>query len=291
MGTSGAGTMNKPLVSPKAVKRARKVSYHVVMQTLLFGVGLLYIFPLVWMVATSLKAPNDYNFFPSVPQWENYANALKYIPFWNLVKNSVIITSLATIGVTVSTSLVSYSFAKLRWPGRDIIFIVLLGTMMLPSQVLQIPTYILFKNFGWLNTILPLTVPFFFNPGAFNIFLLRQFYRGVPLELSEAAKIDGCSELRSCFTIVMPLCKPIISSIAIFAFMGSWNDFMGPLIYLGDPKSATLSLGLRDFFRQSGTMWNYMMVIALISMIPTLTLFFTCQKYFVSGLTMGGVKE
>jgi len=281
-------------MTPKTIKKARKATYHTVMQVLLLGIGFLYIVPLVWMVATSLKTPAEYTtgsgFFPAIPQWQNYPDAIKAINFAQYLSNSFIVAITATIGTIISCSLVAYSFARLRWPGRDILFMILLGTMMLPAQVLQIPTYILYKNFGWLDTFLPLTVPFFFNAGAFNIFLLRQFYRGVPMELSEAAKIDGCSHIRTCFSIVMPLCRPIIAAIAIFSFMGSWNDFMNPLIYLTSSAKFTLALGLREFQQQSGSQYHYMMVVSLISMLPTLTLFFSFQKYFVGGLTVGGVK-
>ncbi|MHB1483634.1 MAG: carbohydrate ABC transporter permease, partial [Saccharofermentanales bacterium] len=185
---------------------------------------------------------------------------------------------------------VAYSFARLRWPGRDVLFVILLGTLMLPSQVLQVQNFILFNNLNWINTYLPLTVPFFFNAGAFNIFLLRQFYKGVPMELSEAAKIDGCGEFALWIKIVTPLCKPIIAAIAIFAFMGGWNDFFNPLIYLRSDDLKTLALGLRDFQQQHGTQWNYMMAVSLISMVPTLVLFFSFQKYFVEGLTAGAIK-
>ena len=282
-------------MTPKTLKRVKRVTYHTVMQLLLIGVGVLYFIPLLWMIATSLKTPAEYTaantFFPAIPQWQNYPNAIKAIDFGRYLLNSIIVSGVATLGTVFSCSLVAYSFSRLRWPGRDVLFMVLLGTMMLPAQILQIPTYILYKNFNWLDTFLPLTVPFFFNAGAFNIFLLRQFYRGVPMELSEAAKIDGCSHFRTCFSIVMPLCRPIVAAIAVFAFMGSWNDFMNPLIYLTSSENFTLALGLREFQQQSGSQYHYMMVVSLISMLPTLILFFSFQKYFVGGMTLGGVKE
>lgn len=282
------------LFTLKQKKKMRRAGYHTLMQVLLLLVGLLYIFPLIWMVATALKAPSDYimsnAFFPKVPQWQNFADAIKAIPFFRYLGNTLFVVSTATVGTVISASLVAYAFAKLRWPGRDVLFIVLLGTLMLPSQVLQVQQFIIFKQLNWINTYLPLTVPFFLNAGAFNIFLLRQFYRGVPAELSDSARIDGCSEIRICFQIVMPLCKPIIASIAIFAFMNGWNDFFNPLIYLQEDTMYTLALGLRSFQQQHGTQWNYMMAISLISMIPTLGLFFSFQKYFVEGLTVGGVK-
>lgn len=230
------------------------------------------------------------SFFPVDYHFENFPVALNTIPFLKYTGNTIFIVVISTIGTVLSASLVAYSFAKLRWPGRDVLFVILLSTLMLPSQVLQVQNFILFNRLNWIDTYLPLTVPFFFNAGAFNIFLLRQFYKGVPMELSEAAKIDGCGEFRLWIEIVSPLCKPIIAAIAVFAFMGGWNDFFNPLIYLRSDHLKTLALGLRDFQQQRGTQWNYMMAVSLISMMPTLILFFSFQKYFVEGLTTGAVK-
>lgn len=282
------------MISNKAKKWTRKITFQLFVQVLLIGIAILYIVPLLWMLSTSLKSLQDIqmgqSFFPKKIYFENYPIALKTIPFLKYTGNTIFVTVIATIGTVLSASLVAYSFARLRWPGRDLLFVVLLSTLMLPSQVLQVQTFILFNKLNWIDTYLPLTVPFFFNAGAFNIFLLRQFYKGVPLELSDAAKIDGCGELRLWIKIVSPLCKPIIAAIAVFAFMGGWNDFFNPLIYLRSDHLKTLALGLRDFQQQRGTQWNYMMAVSLISMMPTLILFFSFQKYFVEGLTTGSVK-
>lgn len=282
------------ILSNISQKKAKNITFHTVMQILLLVVGMLYIFPLLWMLSTALKSPTDFmsnNFLPKKLLWHNFADAISAIPFLKYTFNSLFVSVLVTLGTVLSSTLVGYSFARLRWPGRNILFVVLLGTLMLPAQVLQVQNFILFNKLGWINTYLPLTVPFFFNAGAFNIFLLRQFFRGIPMELSEASKIDGCSEFRICYGIVMPLCIPIITAVAVFAFMNSWNDFFNPLLYLNNPDMFTLALGLRAFQQQFGTQWNYMMAVSLLSMLPTLALFFGFQRYFVEGITLGGVKE
>lgn len=282
------------VLSPRTIKKTKKISFHIFIQILLIGIAIAYIFPLIWMITTALKTENEYtlstSLFPAVPQWHNFIDAIRAIDFFNMVKNSLTITLSATVGTVMSGCLVAYSFAKLKWPGRDVIFIVLIGTLMLPAQLLQVQNFIVFNKLGWIDTYLPMIVPAFLNAGAFNIFLLRQFFKGIPNELSDAARIDGCTELGICFKIVIPLCKPIISSIAVFSFMSGWNDFFNPLMYLLSPSKHTLALGLRQFQQQFGTQWHYMMAISLIAMLPTLILFFSFQKHFVGGLTAGGVK-
>lgn len=222
--------------------------------------------------------------------FSNYPKALTTMPFLTYTRNTLIITGLNMIGTVFSASLVAYSFAKLRWKGRDIWFIVMLATMMLPSQVTQIPLFVLYKKLGWLNTYYPLVVGSFFGGGAFNIFLLRQFFSTLPNELSEAAKVDGCSEMRIFLNIVLPLCKPALATIAIFSFMGSWNDFFGPLIYLTEPQKYTIALGLRAFQGYSGVQWNLLMAASVVTALPTLILFFCFQNYFVKGITLTGIK-
>lgn len=278
----------------KLKKKIKKAGYQIFVQSLLIGISVLYVVPLLWMTFTALKSLEEIQlgrtFLPTVFRFENFTDAINAIPFFRYTGNTVFVVGISTLGTVLSASIVAYSFARLRWPGRDILFVVLLSTLMLPAQVLQVQTFILFNRLNWINTYLPLTVPFFFNAGAFNIFLLRQFYKGVPMELSEAAKIDGAGEFALWIRIVTPLCKPIIAAIAVFAFMNGWNDFFNPLIYLRSDDLKTLALGLRDFQQQHGTQWNYMMAISLISMLPTLALFFSFQKYFVEGLTTGAVK-
>jgi len=255
----------------------------------------MYLFPFLWMISTSLKAPTELMtnppiLIPETPLWSNYIDALNYFPFWRYLLNSVFLVVMTMIGSVLSSALVGYSFARLQWPGRDVWFGILISTMILPSAVTMIPQFILFKNIGWTNSYLPLIVPAF-TGNAFNIFLLRQFFRTIPMQLSESAQIDGASELRIFAQIILPLSKPALATVAVFTFMGSWNDFMGPLLYVNDKMSYTLSFGLRTFQMQSGTMWNLMMAASLVVAIPTLVLFFSCQKYFIEGVTLTGIKE
>jgi ABC-type glycerol-3-phosphate transport system permease component len=275
-------------------KRGRKdMLKNIIILFLLISLSLLFMFPFLWMIMTSLKSNAEMilpNFFPTEYHFENYVKALMAMPFGRYVINTLIITGLNMTGTVLSASIVAYAFARLRWKGRDTWFVVMIATMMLPSQVTQIPLFILYKNLNWLNTYFPLVVGSFFGGGAFNIFLLRQFFKTLPNELPEAARIDGCSELRIFSKVMMPLCKPALATIAIFSFMGSWNDFFGPLIYLTDPKKYTIALGLRAFKGYSGVQWNLLMAGSIATAIPTLILFFCFQNYFVKGITLTGIK-
>lgn len=278
---------------PRRKRNAKELSIKILVYALLILLGALFFIPFLWMILTSLKDNMEIvrqNFFPKELVFANYPKALTTMPFLQYTVNTVTITVLNMIGTVLTASLVAYAFAKLRWKGRDIWFIIMLATMMLPSQVTQIPLFVLYKKLGWLNTYLPLIVGSYFGGGAFNIFLLRQFFSTLPNELSEAARIDGCSELRTFFNIVLPLCKPALATIAIFSFMGSWNDFFGPLIYLTEPKKYTIALGLRAFQGYSGVQWNLLMAASVVTALPTLILFFCFQNYFVKGITLTGIK-
>lgn len=268
--------------------------YRIMVYVLLLAGSILFLMPLAWLLSTSLKG--DAGIFDIPPKWipdplhwENYSKAVTTFPFLRYTMNTVFITVMSMIGALLSSSFISYAFARLRWPGRDGWFFVLLSTMMLPSQITMIPLFILFKELGWVNTYLPLIVPFFFG-SAFYIFLMRQFFMTIPRELSEAAKIDGCSEVYIWWRIFMPLSKPALATLGIFTFTLTWNDFLGPLIYLNDSDMFTLALGLRGFQQQFGTRWNVMMAASVLVMLPTLILFFSFQKYFIEGVTLTGVK-
>ncbi|HZG55694.1 carbohydrate ABC transporter permease [Paenibacillus sp.] len=274
--------------------RLGDLPHRVVVYALLAAGSALFLLPFFWMVSTSLK--NEAGLFhippqwiPSEAQWSNYEAAVQSFPFLQYAWNTTFLTAVSMFGSVLSSSIVAYAFARLRFPGRTFWFVLLLATMMLPSQVTMIPLFILFKQLGWIDTYLPLTVPFFFG-GAFYIFLLRQFFLTIPRELSEAAKIDGCPEFFIFLRIFLPLSKPALATLAIFTFMLTWNDFLGPLIYLNDPDKFTLALGLRSFQMQYGTRWNVMMAASIIVMLPTIVLFFTCQRYFIEGITLTGVK-
>jgi ABC-type glycerol-3-phosphate transport system permease component len=260
---------------------------------LLFGA--LFVVPFLWILSTSLKGNEEIfavppRWIPVDLRWENYLMVFERMPFLAYLRNSLFVTILTMAGVVGSSSLVAYAFACLRWPGRNLLFYILLATMMLPMQVTMIPVFVIFKELGWLNTYKPLIVPAFFGGGAFNIFLLRQFFLGVPRDIADAARIDGCSEFRIYWNIMLPLAKPALATVGILTFMFSWNDFLGPLIYLSDKMKGTLALGLSMFVGQYQTEWAQLMAASVLMMLPMLILFFVFQKYFIRGFMMSGIK-
>ncbi|HEY3783109.1 MAG TPA: carbohydrate ABC transporter permease [Fimbriimonadaceae bacterium] len=213
-----------------------------------------------------------------------------YIPFLYYARNTLVLCWLCVVGTTISSGLVAYAFARLKFPGREVFFALTLATMMIPFPVLMVPTYSLFRWLGWIGSFRPLWVPAFFG-SAFNIFLLRQFFRGIPFELSEAAKIDGASEWRTFLDVILPLAKPALAVVALFTFMATWTDFLGPLIYLMDDKTFTLSLGLQAYQSQNGgTDWNLLMAATTIVVLPVVVLFFFTQKLFIRGIALTGLK-
>ncbi len=251
--------------------------------------------PFLWMCSTALKSADKVMAYPPqwVPTpmvWRNFIEGWGSLPFGLYLKNTCIITGTVIIGVLLTASMAGYAFSRLRFPGRDALFIVTLATMMLPAQVTMIPVYLMFRDIGWLNTFMPLTIGAWLGGGAFNIFLLRQFMLTIPLELEDAARIDGCGSFGIYRMIMLPLIKPCLAVIAIFTFIGTWNDFMGPLIYLTTPDKLTLALGLQFFQGHYGVTLHYLMAVSLIVMAPCLILFFVAQKYFISGIALTGIK-
>lgn len=265
-----------------------------VIYLLLIGTSICFLIPFVWLILSALKSSDEIFVFPPVwlPkhwEWGNFFKALTALPFSRYAINSIIIAVVNVVGNVLSCALVAYGFARFRFPGRRLLFMLLLATMMIPGQVVLVPQFILFHDLGWINTLLPLTVPAFFG-SAFYVFLLRQFFMTIPMELEEAAKIDGAGSLRIFFTVVLPLIKPALTAVAIFAFQGSWNDFLAPLIYLNDPSKFTLQLGLAQFQGTFHTEWNLIMAATVVVMLPMLIIFFTAQRYFIEGITMTGSK-
>lgn len=261
-----------------------------------------FLFPLLWLVSTSLKPIEETmrvppTLWPAHPQWHNYRDAfiygadqVGYIPFLVYGRNTLLLCILTVTGTVVSNAIVAYAFARLRWPGRDVAFAITLATMMVPFPVLMVPIYALFRNLGWIGTFRPLWIPAWFG-SAFNIFLLRQFYRTIPFELSEAARIDGCSEWAIFRQLIVPLSKPALAVVALFCFMGTWRDFLGPLIYLMDQKTFTLSLGLQFYQSQhGGTQWHMLMAASTIVVAPVIVLFFFTQRQFIQGIAVTGIK-
>ena len=225
------------------------------------------------------------------PRWDNYPKAvvaMRHFPRY--LANTLILCALNVIGTVLSSALVAYGFARLEWRGRNALFGVLLATMMIPFPVTMVPLFGLFRALGWIGTLRPLWVGSF-CANAFNVFLLRQFFRTLPEELSEAARIDGCGEFRIFWQIVLPLCRPALAVVALFTFMGTWNDFLGPLIYLTDERDYTLALGLRALQTTNGIDWNYLMAASTLMILPVIALFFFAQRSFVEGIALTGSKS
>jgi multiple sugar transport system permease protein len=246
------------------------------------------------MLGSSLKDPkfifsDPIQWIPKPWLWSNYAKAFERLPFALYTWNTLHITGLSLVGQLISSSLVAFGFARMRFPGRDVLFVVLLSTMMLPAQVTMIPVFKIFAMLGWYDTFLPLIVPSYFG-APFFIFLLRQYLMTIPREMDEAARIDGASTWQVYRHVLLPQMKPALATVSIFAFMGSWNDFLGPLIYLDSPAKRTLALGLYAFQGQYAVDWNYLMAASTVVMLPLLIIFIIGQKYFIQGVVVSGVK-
>jgi len=290
-----------PSTSPVTSRRSRHSSTNAAAIALfsLASVGaLLTLVPFYLMLVMSLKTPAEIAenpwALPHVPQWINYVNTWTIegtgVTFSAFFANTLLIATLSTIGTLLSSSVVAFGFARLRFPGRDRLFVLLLATMMLPGIVTMIPQYIGFSRVHWIDTFYPLIVPAFFG-GAFNVFLLRQFLLTMPRELDEAALLDGATYFQIYWKILMPLCKPALVTVGLFAFIYAWKDLMGPLIYMNSTSHQTRELGLRTFQTIHGTDWNLLMAGSVIVLIPLLVMFFFGQRYFIQGIVMSGLKD
>jgi ABC-type glycerol-3-phosphate transport system permease component len=262
---------------------------------LIAGAVIVFI-PFAWTLSTALKASEDIAVFPPqwIPDpvvWSNFIDAVTIRPFGRWFLNTLFVVGVSTTATIASASMVAFSFARLRWPGRNILFLVLLATMMLPDQVTLIPTFILFRELGWLNTFMPLIAPSFFARNAFYVFLLRQFFMTIPLDLDDAARMDGANHFQIYLHIILPMSKPALAVAAIMFAQFKWKEFLAPLIYLNNQDLFTVSLGLRTFIGETwGTEWNLMMAANIIFMIPLILIFFFAQKYFIQGVVITGVK-
>lgn len=285
----------QPLEDRLRRTRAWKWSVSFSKHLLLLPLTIMFLFPWYWMITTSLKTPEQILQFP--PQWipnpitfQAYPEAFFDASMLLYGRNTLFLCVVNVIGAVLSNSLVAYGFARIRWPGREIVFIGVLATMMLPYQVSMVPLYIIFNKLNWVNTYLPLTVPTYFA-SPFFIFMLRQFFRTIPDDITDAARIDGANELRILWSIFMPLVKPALAVVALFEFIGNWNSFLGPLIYLSDEKLWTLTLGIQGLRMHYG-LSNYATIMAavFISLVPIVILFFFTQRTFIEGIALTGLK-
>jgi len=277
------------------VSRSMPTLWRIVNLILLFFFAFLMIIPFVWLVSSSFKTQNQIFTYP--PEWipapfqpENYINALTYKPFHLYFKNTMIIVISNILAVVFSSSFVAYGFARIRFPGRDFWFGVVLATLFLPQAILIVPNFMIFAKLGWIDTFYPLTVPMFFGGGAFNIFLLRQFFRTIPEELADAARLDGCTEFGVYWRIMMPLAKPALITVAIFAFLNAWNDLLGPITYLRSTSNHTIAMGLASFTSQMDISWDLQLAASTAMTVPVIILFFFAQRYFIQGIVMTGLK-
>ena len=261
----------------------------------LISVAVIMALPFAWLLSSSLKLEQKIFQFP--PQWipdpirlMNYVDAMTYKPFHIYFMNTALIAVINQVAILASASFCAYGFARIRFPGRDFWFAIVLATMMVPYFVLMVPSFIIFSRIGWIDTYLPLTVPFFFGGGAFNIFLLRQFFRNLPKELADAARIDGCNEFGIYGRIMLPLSKPVLVTIAILTFLFSWNDFIGPLLYINSPDKFTVAIGLAGFRSVLRTRWDLLMAASTVMTVPVIVLFFIAQRYFIQGIVLTGLK-
>jgi len=277
-----------------ALTLAQNVLKPMLVHGLLILACLAMALPFIWMVLSSFKAQPEMFTFPPrlLPRawlWHNYVDTVEAMPFGWFTYNSSKIAFLNVVGQSLSASLAAYAFARLRFPGREFCFMLWLGCMMIPGQVTLIPQFILFRSFGWLDTHLPLVVPGFFG-SAFGTFLMRQFFITIPMELEDAAVVDGCSRFRIYWSIMLPLAKPALATFAVLTFMGSWNNLLGPVIYLSSYSKMTLPVGLAFFIGQFGTNWPLLMAGATLSVMPIIGLYVAAQRYFVQGVVMSGIK-
>ena len=268
---------------------------HILSHIILLSGAVVMVLPFIWMISTSFKEPGQTfvyppQFIPDPITFDNYPNMWNALPFAKFFFNSVKIASLNTIGQLITCSMAAFAFSVLIFRGRDLLFLLLIATLMIPYQVTLIPTFILFSKIGWVGTHLPLWVPAFWG-GAFGTFLLRQFYLTIPIDLAESARIDGASIWQIYRHVYIPLSGPPMAALAIFTFMWTWNDLLNPLIYVNELDKLTLTIGLSFFQNQYGGKWTLMMAGAVVSILPIIIIFFFAQKYFIQGIATTGVKR
>ena len=300
-------TTGKSLSSPtpRAISdlgsSARTYGIRALLYLILPLVGAIFAVPLLWLVSSSLKAESQVaafppNFIPNPVRFDNYPTAMELFPFWSSMANTLVIVAGVMVGHLLTASFTAYAFARIRFPLRDTLFALVLSTMMIPYYAYLLPQYLLFRDLQWLNSPLPLVVPSLFGQSPFYIFLFRQFFRTIPKEYDEAARIDGCGWFDTYWRILLPLILPALGATAIFTFMGTWNDFLAPLIYLNEPKKQTLAIAIRTWeaFQAHGTVEHalrvHILAVSVLITIPPILLFFFAQRYFIQGVVVSGIK-
>ncbi|GKX29957.1 sugar ABC transporter permease [Vallitalea longa] len=280
-------------VKAKSIKTTDNL-HKIIVYFFLIVFSIFFLIPILWMISTSLKSPEEiyrikFAFLPTKLHWKNYVDAITSIPYFKYISNTLIVTVFCVIGQLFAAPLVAYSIAKIRWFGSKIVFMLIIGTMFLPFQVTMIPVYMIYHKMGFVGTFLPLILPSFFGYPLY-IFLLRQFIVGIPDSLIEAAKIDGASEYKVYWKVILPLIKPALATVTIFTFLTSWSDFLGPLIYLNNENMYTLSLGLRQYLTAHSIAWGPLMAATTMFIVPTIIIYFFAQKQFIEGIATTGGK-
>lgn len=275
--------------------KRRRLWSNIFLYVILTLLSLLFLLPFVWMVRSSFMSLSKIFVMPPIwlpnpVRWKNYMEAFTVVPFGRYFLNTLTILTLSMIGLVVTSTMAAFSFSRIKWRARDTVFKILMTSMMLPGAVTLIPTFIGWRTLGFYNTFVPLIVPAYLGGGMFNIFLLRQFYMTIPLELDEAAYVDGASYLRILLQVVVPLSRSAIIVVVVFAFMAYWNDFFGPLIYLEDSSKFTLALGLQQFQGSYQNQWHLLMAASTIAILPAIVVFLVGQKYFIEGIALTGLK-
>ncbi len=261
--------------------------------TLLVVIAAVMVVPFLWMITTSLKGAHEVyrvppTIIPSELHWENFTHVLDTVPFGRFYLNTILVTTIITVSQVATAVLAAYVFARIQFPGRDIIFFLYLATLIVPTQVTMLPLFLIISRLGWIDTYQALTMPFLAN--AFAVFFLRQFFLTIPIELEDAAKLDGCGRLRFLWQIMLPLSGPALATITLFIFLGFWDDYLWPLIVTNSTEMRTLAIGLRFFIDESGAQFNYMMAAALMAVVPIIIVFFIAQKQFIEGIALTGTK-
>jgi multiple sugar transport system permease protein len=272
----------------------RVVREKIIPRTVLIVMSLAFLTPLYWMIVTALKSGEELTTFPPTviplnPEWDNFVEAVNFFPFGRYLFNTVSITAFSVIGAMFSNLVIAYGFSRINWPGRDAVFFFVVATIFIPFPVTMVPLFIIFAKLGWVNTFLPLIAPMFFGHPLY-IFMLRQYLKQLPMELNDAARVDGANEWQILRHVILPLCKPALGVVAIFAAVYAWNDFLGPLIYLQDESRYTLAIGLQFFRSVHDVQFNLLMGASTLVVLPIVVIFLAFQKQFIQGVTMGSIK-